>query len=199
MTNKLNMILNIFKFYATYTSDIWLNLRLPEKKGGSCFPPCGITGSGSVLFDFRGKYTFLNPNQNMCVCLLKNCEKESDARTAKQAAHALSLFFEFATTGEQHVYTSRLRRQRDISPFRIATAAAVLGQSLLYMNQQASYNEWRCLEKIRGLLMDQIMDNLAAEIQRRRHFQKKPQAYHWAQSLGFPGKQVLDECRRIQS
>jgi site-specific recombinase XerD len=140
--------------------------------------------------DFRGKYTLPDSKaEHVRLFIEKLREKNQTHERQKQAAHALSLFFE-SQPQNKHVYTSQAEATTPIySPLSdMQQPQRVLGTepAIPLKSAGSRYNEWRCLEKSGSPEWDKIIDNLAAEI-KTRHYSRKTLKAHADWSRKFQG------------
>lgn len=128
-------------------------------------------------------------------------KKNQSPDQQKQAAHALSLFFE----SQQRKAVIGLAPESLVAPVITAesqplpTSPLAKGRSMAPSNPPLSngsrYNEWRCLEKSGCAEWDDIIDKLAAEIKIRHYSRKTLKAYaEWGRKFqGFLRNKPPDE------
>ena len=158
--------------------------------------------------DFRSKYPLpASKSEHVRLFIQKLLEKKRTTEQQKQAAHALSLYFEIlrkmdnetppaqintekavkATSPSTHPPTPPLLRgnlSNNLSRAEATTRSSLpavsgdLGEdSVPTPSAGKRYNEWRCLEKSRSPAWDKIIDDLAAEIKTRHYSRKTLKAY----------------------
>ncbi len=129
--------------------------------------------------DFQSKYSLpASRSEHVRLFIQKLREKKQTPEQQKQAAHALSLFFELqpqqkgasitheGTTSSSTPLSSKLSDSGDLREASVPALSA-----------GKRYNEWRCLEKSGSPAWDKIIDNLAAEIKTRHYSRKTLKAY----------------------
>lgn len=158
------------------------------------------------FLDFRSKYPLPEPgSEQVRLFIRKLQEKKQSPEQQKQAAHALSLFFEsqpqmkpapvkrengkpeFANIQPLHtpISVSHLKGDKVDSPVlndKHGTAADPPVQSEgksegKGQTSESHYNEWRCLKKSASPAWDKIIESLAAEIKMRRYSRKTLKTY----------------------
>ena len=158
--------------------------------------------------DFHSKYPLPDSrSEHVRLFIQKLREKKQTPEQQKQAAHALSLYFEIlrkmdnetppaqintekavkATSPSTHPPTPPLLRENlsnNLSRAEATTRSSLhavsgdLGEnSVPTPSAGKRYNEWRCLEKSRSPAWDKIIDDLAAEIKTRHYSRKTLKAY----------------------
>ena len=171
--------------------------------------------------DFRGKYTLPDSkSEHMRLFIEKLRKKNQTPEQQKQAAHALSLFFESqlrkpndkssnspskteptakATTPSAPSIKGEVGALRESSN-NLSRAKAIAPQASVRpfvppLSNGSRYNEWRCLEKSDSPEWDKIIDNLAAEITTRHYSRKTLKAYaDWGRKFqGFLHNKPPDE------
>jgi integron integrase len=137
------------------------------------------------FLDFRSKYQPPDSrSEQVRLFIEKLQEKNQLPEQQKQAAHALSLFFESQTLSNQidasqvqppdnRAIASVLLKQSGNS----AVPHAALRQPVSPSSNGSRFNEWRCLEKSGAPDWDKLIDNLAAEIKTRHYSRKTLKAY----------------------
>src|SRR3990172_12629546 len=109
--------------------------------------------------DFRGKYSIPDSkSEHVRLFIEKLRNKDQTPEQQKQAAHALSLFFESQL--QKNLYSGDIG-QASVPP----TSAG------------KRFNEWRCLAKSASPDWDKIIGSLAAEINTRHYSRKKLKTY----------------------
>jgi len=144
--------------------------------------------------DFRTKYSLPDSkSEHVRLFIEKLRMKNQTPEQQKQAAHALSLFFE-SQPQNTHVSASHAQPHGIPKKEPAKPQQPVMSQNghddLKTSDPQASlrpfvpplwagsrYNEWRCLEKSGFPAWDKIIDNLAAEIKTRHYSRKTLKAY----------------------
>lgn len=114
-------------------------------------------------------------------------EKKQSPEQQKQAAHALSLFFQSldAKTKAAGESSNNIMRSEETkvvsSPGRVDLKASVSQVSshpfAPPVSSQSHYNEWHCLKKSASPGWDKIIETLAAEIKVRHYSRKTLKAY----------------------
>ena len=155
--------------------------------------------------DFRSKYPSPDSkSEQVRLFVGKLRDKRQSQEQQKQAAHALSLFFEsqirkkatsplLASVLPQKdsdkpqpsipsAIASLKSEEVNIQPSLIVGKKEDMGQR----RGRSNYNDWRCLEKSESPDWDKIIDGLAAEIKTRHYSRKTLKAY-------------ADWCRKFQS
>lgn len=146
--------------------------------------------------DFRSKYPPPDSkSEQVRLFIGKLRDKRQSQEQQKQAAHALSLFFESQIRKESTLPLSAgVRPQKDSNkpqpsiPGAIASLrsegvdtqpALTVGkkEDMGQRRRRSNYNDWRCLEKSGSSDWDKIIDGLAAEIKTRRYSRKTLKAY----------------------
>lgn len=158
--------------------------------------------------DFRSKYPLPDSKSEQVRLFIEKLRKKNQSpEQQKQAAHALSLFFESqlrndplppsqveATTptgsslsGRQQTQSvpktePAIPRQADMSTLKDDAHKASAPRSssrpsIPLLSAGKRYHEWRCLEKSDSPDWDKIIDNLAAEIKTRHYSRKTLKAY----------------------
>jgi hypothetical protein len=159
------------------------------------------------FLDFRGKYPPpASKSEQVRLFVDKLRSKGQSPENQKQAAHALSLFFE----------SQQKKKSRSASPYgaepavvrrHVTESIRRTGQPVPAVSQPSSpvpdgimsrkasvaspsggsrFNEWRCLEKSGSPAWDVIIGKLAAEIKTRHYSRKTLKTY-------------ADWCRKFQS
>jgi integron integrase len=154
--------------------------------------------------DFRGKYPLPNSkSEHVRLFIQKLREKKQTTEQQKQAAHALSLYFEMLRKTNDKTLSAKINTEKKLtatsplSPFikgesssKISETAAVqLSTSRPRDNSDIErvslpshsagnrFNEWRCLKKSASPDWDNIIGNLAAEIKTRHYSRKTLKTY----------------------
>ncbi len=141
--------------------------------------------------DFRSKYTLPDSrSEHVRLFIDKLRTKNQTPEQQKQAAHALSLFFE-SQQKNKHISSSQAEVTTPIYaplsdtqiPHSVSEQAPVIPKK----SAGSHYNEWRCLEKSGSPAWDKIIDNLSAEIKTRHYSRKTLKAYaDWSRKFqGF--------------
>jgi len=159
----------------------------------------------SYYLDFRSKYQLPDSkSEQVRLFIGKLQDKKQSQEQQKQAAHALSLFFEsqIRKKASSPLLTSVLP-QKDSNKPQSSIPSAITSLKSEEVNIQpaitvgkkedvgqrrgrSTYNDWRCLEKSESPDWDKIIDGLAAEIKTRHYSRKTLKAY-------------ADWCRKFQS
>ena len=131
--------------------------------------------------DFRSKYTLPDSkSEHVRLFIEKLHKKNQTPEQQKQAAHALSLFFE-SQPQNKHVTMTEAETTRSVySPLpdpQETQGIPKTGSAIPQQSNGSRYNEWRCLEKSGSPEWDKIIDNLAAEIKTRHYSRKTLKAY----------------------
>ena len=154
--------------------------------------------------DFCNKYPLPDSrSEQVRLFIQKLREKRQTQEQQKQAAHALSLFFESQPrkkpesgkrdAGESglsaillspiHLAVSPLKGEKAGSSFtsgegeKEMNAAAGGKEDGTEQRSGRRFNEWRCLKKSESRAWDKIIDNLAADIKTRHYSRKTLKAY----------------------
>jgi len=158
--------------------------------------------------DFRSKYSLPDSkSEHVRLFIEKLRKKDQSPERQKQAAHALSLFFE-SQPQNKHVSPSQAEATTPIfSPLSAlqqpqsipATEPAIPQQAAVSLTGEGDFkasaprssswpsvpplsdgkrfNKWRCMKKSESPDWDKIIDNLAAEIKTRHYSRKTLKAY----------------------
>lgn len=158
------------------------------------------------FLDFRSKYPLPDSrSEQVRLFIQKLREKKQTNEQQKQAAHAVSLFFESqprikSGSGKSEIRESTsLKMPSTLSPHLISplieekTSSPVLNDKRITastpqfqekekrtVNGQrggSRFNEWRCMEKSKSLEWDALIDRLAAEIKLRHYSRKTLKTY----------------------
>ena len=124
--------------------------------------------------DFRSKYPLSDSrSEHVRMFIQKLREKRQTPEQQKQAAHALSLFFE-----SQPKKRSESGEKAD-SSFPLKEVDGSAGEKEEGTGQRSGrrFNDWRCLKKSESPDWDMIIDNLSAEIKTRHYSRKTLKAY----------------------
>lgn len=160
--------------------------------------------------DFLGKYTLPNSkSEHVRLFIQKLQEKKQTPEQQKQAAHALSLYFETLRRKDNKTPSARINTEKTAKATSPSTPF-IKGENLLRTEtgQRASsqppdsgdlreasvpppsagnrFNEWGCLKKSASPAWDKVIDALAAEIKIRHYSRKTLKTY-------------ADWCRKFQS
>ncbi|MFZ3137845.1 MAG: integron integrase [Thermodesulfovibrionales bacterium] len=149
--------------------------------------------------DFRSKYSLPDSKSDHVRLFIEKLRKKNQTPAQqKQAAHALSLFFE-SQPQNKHVSTSQAEATTPIySPLPAMQQPHSVPKTepaIPLKSAFSRYNEWRCLEKSGSPVWDKIIDNLAAEIKTRDYSRKTLKAYaDWSRKFqGFLHNKPPDE------
>jgi len=176
------------------------------------------------FLDFRSKYTPPDSKSEQVRLFIEKLQKKNQTpEQQKQAAHALSLFFESQNAETKAETTPKETTENHNSPhppliLRGGEAepggVTITGESSHRLPKdgdkslQASsltfvplssggsrYNEWRCLEKTKSPEWDKLINKLAAEIKMRHYSRKTLKAYaDWSRKFqGFLKNKLTDE------
>ena len=165
--------------------------------------------------DFRSKYSLPDSKSEHVRLFIEKLQKKNQTpEQQKQAAHALSLFFESlnAETKAATISTSsQYRATTEGLPLQVAEATTPIYSPLLDMRQPhgipkteaaipqksvgSHYSEGRCLEKSGSPAWDMLITELAAEIKTRHYSRKTLKAYaDWGRKFqGFLHNKPPDE------
>ncbi len=135
-------------------------------------------------FDFLSKYPLPDSRpEQVRLFIQKLREKKQTPVQQKQAAHALSLYFESLQKIDNKTPPAQINTEKIV----MATTPSKLSSS--------RYNKWRCFEKTGSPAWDKIIDNLAAEIKMRHYSRKTLKAYaDWTRKFqGFLHDKLPDE------
>ena len=135
------------------------------------------------FLDFRSKYPLPDSrSEQVRLFIQKLREKKQTNEQQKQAAHALSLYFESqprikSGSGKIEEKTSSpvlndKRITASTPQFQEKEKRTVNGQ-----RSGSRFNEWRCMEKSKSPEWDALIDRLAAEIKLRHYSRKKLKTY----------------------
>ena len=96
--------------------DILTQYEAVLKKGRFLLPAMRIIGSGfGIILISEANIRFLIPNQNMCVCSSKNCKKKNQTpEQQKQAAQALSLYFEILRKMDNEIPPAQINTKKTV-------------------------------------------------------------------------------------
>jgi integron integrase len=141
--------------------------------------------------DFRSKYPLPDSrSEHVRLFIEKLQKKHQPAEQQKQAAHALSLFFE-SQPQNKYVFKAQAKATTPTySSLPDTQQPQDIPETLPATSQQSSfsrYNEWRCLEKSGSPEWDRLITKLAAEIKTRHYSRKTLKAYaDWSRKFqGF--------------
>jgi len=149
--------------------------------------------------DFRSKYPLPDSkSEHVRLFIQKLWEKKQTPEQQKQAAHALSLYFETQRKMDNETPTAQINTENAVKTTSTSThpptppllrgnipnlsrveaaSRASLRSSAPPLPNGSRYNEWRCLEKTGYPAWDKIIDTLAAEIKTRHYSRKTLKAY----------------------
>ncbi len=111
------------------------------------------------FLDFRSKYP---RSEQVRLFIRKLREKKQSPEQQKQAAYALSLFFE---------------SQSRMQPCPVKEEKGEGKSEGKGQMSESHYNEWRCLKKSGSPAWDKVIESLAAEIEMRHYSRKTLKAY----------------------
>lgn len=158
------------------------------------------------FLDFRSKYPLPESrSEQVRLFILKLREKKQSPEQQRQAAHALSLFFESQPrlkpgTAKQanvyqeysnrkappaHISVSELKSDTVYTPVsNVGNSSTIASHAHNSERNQAKrqipashYNDWRCLRQSGSPAWDRIIEGLAAEIKMRHYSRKTLKAY----------------------
>lgn len=124
------------------------------------------------FWDFRVKYhppDSRSEQVRMFIEKLQN-KKQSEANQ-KQAAHAVSLYFQMQDA-EVRSFTTPPG-----APFVKKAYSAPVQEQTAPLRNESRYNEWRCLEKSASPAWDKVISGLSGEIKTRHYSRKTLKAY----------------------
>jgi len=140
-------------------------------------------------------------------------EKKQTADQLKQAAYAVSLYFEILRRIDNKTPLAQINTEKTLkatspsTPFikgessnnlsRVAAIAPI--HSVPPPSAGKRFNEWRCLAKSKSPAWDKIIDTLTAEIKTRHYSRKTLKAYAiWSRQFQkfLKNKQPMD-CHRL--
>jgi integron integrase len=132
------------------------------------------------FLDFRDKY---NPpdsrSEQVRLFVQKLRDKKQNADQQKQAAHALSLFFE--SQPRKRSAPARQDAEAPMPPAPQSLSSSVIREIVttdeISKGGKSRFNEWRCLEKSTSPAWDKIIADLAAEIKTRHYSRKTLKTY----------------------
>ncbi len=128
--------------------------------------------------DFRSKYPLPDSrSEHVRLFIQKLREKKQTPEQQKQAAHALSLYFEILRKMDNIKGESSNLSRTGHGDLKTSAPQVSLRPFVPPLSAFSRYNEWRCLEKSGSTVWDNIIDNLAAEIKMRHYSRKTLKAY----------------------
>ncbi|GJQ24464.1 MAG: integron integrase [Candidatus Brocadia sapporoensis] len=171
--------------------------------------------------DFRIKYPLPDSRSEHVRMFIEKLQKKNQSiEQQRQAAHALSLFFE-SQQREKHASSSldkvtpsllpsvlpQWEFNKPLTPIplplsplkeeKVTITTPLSGGKEDEMGQRGGkrFREWKCLEKTESTAWDKIIDNLAAEIKMRHYSRKTLKAYaDWSRKFqGFLQNKLPDE------
>jgi len=143
------------------------------------------------FLDFQNKYPLPESrSEQVRLFILKLREKNQSAVQQKQAAHALSLFFQsqprntHGSTSPQLQAASKsesVRQHQPVQPTAVQAESRLSDQDASSLvtpfPSRSHFNDWRCLKKSVSPEWDALIDELAAEIKTRHYSRKTLKAY----------------------
>ncbi|MEW6054949.1 MAG: integron integrase [Nitrospirota bacterium] len=153
--------------------------------------------------DFKGKYTLPESrSEHVRLFIEKLRQKNQSHEQQKQAAHALSLFFE-TQAWEKHISAARASQSKNgfpptergnvrqktagqqttgIVPARASNTNKVPSNPsvppfISPLSGKSRFNDWRCLKKTASPEWDRLISSLAEEIKTRHYSRKTLKAY----------------------
>lgn len=156
--------------------------------------------------DFRSKYPLPDSkSEHVRLFIQKLREKKQSPEQQKQAAHALSLFFESLSTETKAATmstSSQYRATTEGLPLQVSDPASqpsdsgdLVQASVTPPSAGKRFNEWRCLAKSKSPAWDKVIDTLAAEIKTRHYSRKTLKTYaDWSRKFqGYLRNKPPDE------
>ncbi len=142
------------------------------------------------FWDFCAKYHPQNSRSEQVRLFIEKLKgkKQSEAQQ-KQAAHAVSLYFQMKDAETRSFTTTPgvpFVKKEYATTAQEQTAPLQVSEPATDLRNASRFNEWRCLEKTDSPAWDEIIDKLAAEIRTRHYSRKTLKAY-------------ADWCRKFQS
>ncbi len=157
------------------------------------------------FLDFRSKYPLPEPrSEQVRLFIRKLQDKKQSIEQQKQAAHALSLFFE----SQSRLKPSPVKQENGNpgveniqsvpTPIAVTAAPPLQGEGKNEEKDHKSeshYNEWRCLRKSASPAWDKIINSLAAEIKMRHYARKRLKTYaDWSRKFqGYLWNKIPDQ------
>ncbi len=127
--------------------------------------------------DFRSKYPLLDSkSEHVRLFIQKLREKKQTPEQEKQAAHALSLFFE-SQPRQKGASITLISSTTPRSSSQSSERGDLVQAFVPPPSAGKRFNEWRCLAKSKSPAWDKVIDTLAAEIKTRRYSRKTLKAY----------------------
>ena len=137
--------------------------------------------------DFRSKYPLpASRSEHVRLFIQKLREKKQTTEQQKQAAHALSLYFEMLRKIDNKTPPAQINTENAVKATSPSTPSPINTFGDRFIKGESSvpppsagrrFNEWRCLEKTISPAWDKIIGNLAAEIKMRRYSRKTLKTY----------------------
>lgn len=141
--------------------------------------------------DFKDKYSLPESrSEHVRLFIEKLRNKNQSHEQQKQAAHALSLFFE-TQIRKKNIIAAEYVTTTEGLPVHVANTTTVPSNPsvppfISPLSGKSRFNNWKCLKKTASLEWDKLISNLAAEIKTRHYSRKTLKAY-------------ADWCRHYQS
>lgn len=137
------------------------------------------------FLDFKNKYSLPETrSEQVRLFVQKLRDKKQTPEQQKQAAHAVSLYFEMLRKVDNKTHSTqintekRLKGESSNNLSRDGAAALSVSETSISLSSAGShYNEWRCLKKSASPAWDKIIENLAAEIKTRHYSRKTLKTY----------------------
>ncbi|MDO9028029.1 MAG: integron integrase, partial [Candidatus Roizmanbacteria bacterium] len=126
--------------------------------------------------DFRGKYMLPDSKSEQVRLFIEKLQKKNQTpEQQKQAAHALSLFFESQPRKKgAHITPTSSTTPQSSYPL---DSGDIMEASVPPPLSGKRFNEWRCLAKSSSPAWDKIIDTLVAEIKTRHYSRKTLKTY----------------------
>lgn len=139
------------------------------------------------FWDFSGKYHPSESRSNQIKMFVEKLkQKKQSSEQQKQAAYAVSLYFQMndaeakaAKTGSQPTKKSVSQSLPVSSNFQNTQQAVIAEKGFFYSRKSSGshYSEWRCLEKSGSAAWDKVISDLSNEIKTRHYSRKTLKAY----------------------
>ena len=153
--------------------------------------------------DFRSKYTLPDSRSEHVRLFIEKLQKKNQIpEQQKQAAHALSLFFQSQNAETSTTPAAPFTKGEYLNLSKTGQSdlkrSVPQASSLPFvppLSASSRYNEWRCLEKSASPDWDKLIGGLAAEIKTRHYSRKTLKAYaDWSRKFqGFLRNKPPDE------
>jgi integron integrase len=148
------------------------------------------------FLDFQNKYQLPGPrSEQVRLFIQKLQDKKQSPEQQKQAAHAVSLYFESLKAQTKAVTPTTAAQERATNshrpkvgalsngaateglPQQVAAPEALFQRSFAPPASRSHFNDWRCLKKSASPEWDALIDKLADEIKTRHYSRKTLKAY----------------------